>query len=405
MLARRFNESRCLGVSSGSGGVGTNSRGGGGGDSSRLADQFRRRRLPYGTGPETHGGLHLVRQYGCFGCHEIPALRDVKHKVGPSLRNIAGKFDADYLARRIRNPADVLPTTRMPRLYGLDEHLSGRVLAETRRSEEAEIRAVVEYLLASAEKVEPPAPPHATRRLRSSAAGGCLKCRAVWHVIGIGIFRRGKRFRGPTCRTSAGIICRAAAVSWLTGWIADPARYSPQTLMPNPLLQPTPLDDGKTADPAADLAAYLMGRRRAGHFSAQWRERKSAVGSRQSAVDRDFARRTIARRGCAGCHDIPGLENAPPIGPTLAGWARKPESMLAFERINDFLEKPLAVSQATIKVRRSHRNDQTISSPTRCWRIAARALCGRNCGRRGASTTRLRTANRSTNNSRWAASS
>ena len=104
-------------------------------------------------------GYHLVRQYGCFNCHEIPAFGDVTHKVGPSLRNIAGKFNADYLARQIRNPADVLPTTRMPRLYGLDEHLSGRVLAETRRSEEAEIRAVVEYLLASAEKVEPPASP------------------------------------------------------------------------------------------------------------------------------------------------------------------------------------------------------------------------------------------------------
>ena len=52
----------------------------------------------------------------------------------------------------------------------------------------------------------------------------------------------------------------------------------------------------------------------------------------------DFARRTIARRGCAGCHDIPGLESAPPIGPTLAGWGRKPESLLAFERIDEFIE-------------------------------------------------------------------
>ncbi len=64
--------------------------------------------------------------------------------MGPSLRNIAGKLRPEYLADRIRNPAHLLPTTRMPRQYGLWEHLEGRVLADTRRSEEAEIDAMVE---------------------------------------------------------------------------------------------------------------------------------------------------------------------------------------------------------------------------------------------------------------------
>ena len=172
--------------------------------------------------------------------------------------------------------------------------------------------------------------------------------------------------------------------------------------MPNPLLRPTPLDDGKTADPAADLAAYLMEGGGLGTSGPSAAERKSAVGSRQSAVDRDFARRTIARRGCAGCHDIPGLENTPPIGPTLAGWARKPESMLAFERINDFLRNRLRFrnDQGPLK----HRN-KTISSPTHCWRIAARVFVWQKLRAPRSFDYAVAEANRSTNNSKWAASS
>jgi len=331
MPARRFNESRCLVCHQ---------------DPVELESS---RRFPDEPAAKLMAGYHLVRQYGCFSCHEIPSFSDVKHKVGPSLRKIAGKFDADYLAGQIRNPADVLPTTRMPRLYGLDEHLSGRVLAETRRSEEVEIRAVVVYLLASAEKVEPPAPPRTTappsvdRGRRLFEMQGCLACHQHRD------FPKGRAVQAPDLSNVGKSYMPGSGQKWLVGWLRDPARYSPQTLMPNPLLQPTPLHDGKTADSAADLAAYLT--------EGAGLDTSVSSGKRsQSVIDRDFARRTIARRGCAGCHDIPGLENAPPIGPTLAGWGRKPESMLAFERINDFMQKPRAVSQEQKSERTSEQN-------------------------------------------------
>ncbi|MEK6250058.1 MAG: hypothetical protein N2C12_17875, partial [Planctomycetales bacterium] len=49
-------------------------------------------------------------------------------------------------------------------------------------------------------------------------------------------------------------------------------------------------------------------------------------------------RRTISKYGCAGCHDIPGLETAKPIGTTLADWGRKEPSKLAFEHIVHHVE-------------------------------------------------------------------
>ncbi|MEK6237066.1 MAG: c-type cytochrome, partial [Planctomycetales bacterium] len=48
-------------------------------------------------------------------------------------------------------------------------------------------------------------------------------------------------------------------------------------------------------------------------------------------------RRTIARMGCAGCHDVPGMENEKPIGAGLNAWGRKETSQLAFEQITTYL--------------------------------------------------------------------
>src|SRR5688500_20176750 len=48
---------------------------------------------------------------------------------------------------------------------------------------------------------------------------------------------------------------------------------------------------------------------------------------------RYIGRKTIAKYGCYGCHDIPGFEDAKPIGTGLADWGRKDPAKLAFEHI------------------------------------------------------------------------
>jgi cbb3-type cytochrome oxidase cytochrome c subunit len=44
-------------------------------------------------------------------------------------------------------------------------------------------------------------------------------------------------------------------------------------------------------------------------------------------------RRAISKYGCFGCHDMPGFEDAKPIGTGLADWGRKEVDKLAFEQI------------------------------------------------------------------------
>ncbi|MFH1267050.1 MAG: PDZ domain-containing protein, partial [Planctomycetota bacterium] len=101
-------------------------------------------KFPDPPAPKLLAGYDLVRQSGCFGCHEIrgvtalgekvgpdmrlePNGRDAAKdplagtmsKVGPSLRNVAGKLDAVFLDDWLRNPRDSRSDTRMPQFYGV----------------------------------------------------------------------------------------------------------------------------------------------------------------------------------------------------------------------------------------------------------------------------------------------
>ncbi len=62
---------------------------------------------------------------------------------------------------------------------------------------------------------------------------------------------------------------------------------------------------------------------------------------REGRIGREMyyvGRRTIAKYGCYACHDIPGYEDARPIGTALADWGRKDPSRLAFEHIAEYVK-------------------------------------------------------------------
>ena len=380
MLPRRYDQSRCLRC-----------------HRSPL-ELEPSRRFPDPPAEKLLAGYQLVRQLGCWACHQVPAIGEATCKPGPSLRDIAGKCGAEYLAARIRNPTDFLPDTRMPRLYGLYDHLSGSILSETRQAEEAEIAAVVEYLrvggmegrsgtslsaakgVAASSRVPLLVPNSDTRSYGSygsyissahvpllvpssdlAAVGrgrrlfetqGCLACHRHRD------FPKAQSTQGPDLSNAGQKYLPGSGAAWLADWIRNPAGDWPQTLMPTPRLEPlfSGADGagGKAPDPAADLAAYLLSCP-AKAASRCFTVRQDAPSTKTGTDRITFARRAIAKRGCASCHDIPGLETAEPIGPSLADWGRTPESLLAFERIDEY------VAQGR-RVRETHQN----SADTRC---------------------------------------
>jgi cytochrome c2 len=416
MLSRRFAESRCLKCHH------------------EVTDLEAGRRWPDPPAEKLLAGYQLVRQSGCFGCHEIkgfdesgrsigPDLRleptpqqaarglppGTLRKVGPSLREVTGRLAAAFLENWIGDPAGYRPETRMPRFFGLHEHLDGANLAEAKRFEAVEIRAIAEYLLAAGRPVELQAPPPEVTERPSAERGkrlfqtqGCLACHKHRD------FPEGQATQGADLSQLGAKYGSPTGAAWLASWIRDPTRHSPRTLMPSPLLAPTPLEGAggdvpsqvsnpkseilnpkseiRMTDPAADVAAYLLEGRgwqprkpaplnerdldelallHLGKvYGAQLARRYLKEGIGDSAADRvpgDAAelqgeitvekklryvgRQTIAKRGCYGCHDIPGFEDAQPIGPALTDWGRKQASLLAFERINQFIEQSAAQEQ------------------------------------------------------------
>ena len=186
---------------------------------------------------------------------------------------------------------------------------------------------------------------------------------------------------------------------WLYSWIREPTRYHARTVMPNLFLEKITHRDTmgnvtSVTDPAADIVEYLLSTGDGGwapaggtitelggqqqedfdslalehlegaYYVAQAEEYLKrgipdllAAELKGAEVEllvpqQDYdekkplslhkklmyvGRRSIAKYGCYGCHDIPGFEEAKPIGTTLADWGRKETSKLAYEHILEYL--------------------------------------------------------------------
>ncbi len=369
-------------------------------------------RFPDPPAPKLVRGYHLIRQYGCYGCHEIngydsptkrrgpdlrlepnyfaaaqavladPALSDeerrlaeevVAHpdrtavrqrlaelieqdagqqsdggqtrlqpdthamaallgaddatpgrltKPGPSLRYVASKLSRAFLHDWLLDPRNFRATTRMPRFFGLHDHLvpeetvdsRGRVVQEQSaglkdalRFEPIEIRAVAEFLLAASQpfRYEAPAPgtepPSPERGRKLFQTRGCLAChkheafsdtpsylgedapamQVPYEPLVPGIVP------GDTQGPDLSRIGEKLAASgergqrWLYTWLRNPHRYHPRTLMPDVQLEPIQHKDGllagKQTDPAADITAFLLSPREeaaADGASAAWQPKK-----------------------------------------------------------------------------------------------------------------------------------
>jgi len=465
MLPQRFEESSCLKCHH------------------DVVDLEPSDRFPEPPAPKLVEGYHLIRQYGCYGCHEIngwsgpdkrigPDMRlapnyhevadavsadpglaslgpvaarwvdDVRSspdgrqsrdrlrelierdaaagddakltdrthqlavllkdpetpgtlpKVGPSLRHVASKVGFDWLYAWLRNPQDFRPSTKMPRFFGLWEHLEGKGLEESMRYEPLEIRSMIAYLQRSSQPFEYVAPhagitatPSIERGKKVVQLRGCLACHK--HAD----FPEATSTYGPDLsRIGAKAASSPNGTQWLYSWLREPARYHPRTLMPNVLLEPVALPDGKVSDPASDATAYLL------RSTENWQPTEVPSASTMTAEERQaldelalmylkdrfptaraekvlaeglaadqakiqgdeqlllgmssenrdatllhyVGKKTLAKLACASCHDIPGFEDAKAAGAALADWGRKDSSKIAFEQVSHFVMHQLS---------------------------------------------------------------
>ena len=332
--------------------------------------------------------------------HELAAmLRDTETpgtfpKVGPSLRHVASKVGFDWMYSWLRNPQDFRPSTKMPRFFGLWDHLEGPGLHESMRYEPIEIRSMIRYLATSSQPFDTVKPytgitaaPDVARGKKVFQLKGCLACHQH------GDFPEATSTHGPNLsRIGAKAASNPKGREWLYSWLRDPARYHPKTIMPNVLLEPQKLADGTISDPAADATAYLM------ESTEDWKpenipaadsltaEERAALDDlaliylkerfptarAQAVLERGLSaeqaglrgdeqmlvglegpgrdstlltyvgKKTLSKLACYSCHDIPGFEDAKPAGAALADWGRKDASRIAFEQVSHFVMHQLA---------------------------------------------------------------
>ncbi len=208
--------------------------------------------------------------------HKLEAvLKDVEapgklRKPGPSLRYIANKVDFDFLYSWIANPTDFRPSSKMPRFFGLHDHLKAGAkeqpwaLSDSQRYEPIEVRAAAEFLLGNSQPFEylPPATGSTEGNVESGKRAfqqrGCLACHTHADFRREGV-PESQANQGPDLsRIGAKLKSEnKAGFAWLYSWVKEPNRYHARTVMPNLFLDPITSKDGKVSDPALDITAYL----------------------------------------------------------------------------------------------------------------------------------------------------
>lgn len=235
------------------------------------------------SAPKAYRGWELIREYGCFGCHEIngydgkrrigpdirlepspqeaaryaedPALNPgTMRKVGPSLLHISQKVDPNWIAVWTKDPVAFRPSTRMPRFFGLtntiDEHGKGLSPVEIAAISHVLQKQSTDLVL---DQLQDGYVADPVRGKKLFMEKGCLAC----HQYDDPDFKGADQTFGPDLTAVTRKIKKGKdGFEWLYTWIRNPQKHHPRTRMPVTFLEP--YQDGPiTVDPAADIAAFL----------------------------------------------------------------------------------------------------------------------------------------------------
>jgi len=266
-----------------------------------------------------------------FQSHSL--MQDMK-KVGPNLKDVRLKLNKDWIPVWLKKPTDFRPTTKMPNF----------------RLTDPQIEAISAYLWQSAltdplPKQKAGNPEHGKELFE---ARGCLAC----HSNG-----EGPQMMGGTFAANLSRVGEKAKYDYLVRWIHN-ARERTRPYCPYEKKDIGPEDYAKKGLPyqfdlehsqcpndghelqvqnmtvmpslrlsvedAQDIASYLM---------TQKKKEPSAYAEASFMDDpklKEEGKRWIRHFGCAGCHEIAGLEDEGRIGTELTFEGSKPIERLDF---------------------------------------------------------------------------
>ncbi|HWO00695.1 MAG TPA: cytochrome c [Blastocatellia bacterium] len=269
-------------------------------------------------------------------------MQDQK-KVGPNLKEIRAKLRKEWLPVWLADPQAFRPGTKMP----------------TFRMAEDEVKAITAFLWQSALDVKLPAqqPGDASHGKELFKSLGCLGC----HSINGGAIDMRNQPIGGDFAANLSRVGEKANYEYIVRWVHNPrqrlAPYSPsgkRDLTPADYKKKglpfvfddehskSPLDGREiqvqnmtvmpnfrlSEDEARDIASFLMTQKREGiqYPDASYLD-DSTLKTRGEQL--------VKRYGCAGCHEIKGLEEEQRIGTELTVEGSKPIERLDFALLQE----------------------------------------------------------------------
>ena len=257
-------------------------------------------------------GQRLFEQVGCTGCHLVQGYENIP-KIAPSLKKISAKVDPSWMVRWIENPHKFRPRTRMPNFeFKPDEALAISAYLWSLSKEEGD-NWLQEHPLPTGFRDGDGN--DAARGKKLVETIGCKGC----HGFADGEFSTplGKeKDLVPNLKD----IAAKTGPQWIYHWIKNPRGYQPDTKMPSLRLS----DDEATA-----ITTYLTTLGTKGEVIDGIQEKLADANNikRGEALVRKF--------GCAGCHDIKGMEKESRIGVELTTFGSKTVEELSFGNRTD----------------------------------------------------------------------
>lgn len=251
-------------------------------------------------------GQRIFEQVGCTGCHLVQGYDDIP-KVGPSLRRVRAKVDPAWMVGWILEPRAFRPQTRMPHFYFKeDEALAAAsyLWSASKKDADAWLNQHPEpagYQAGDAAMVK--------KGEELARSVGCLGC----HGLAEGEFTT--RIAGKDLVPNLKDIAAKVNPRWTYNWLRNPNSYNPDTRMPSLRL---------SEDEALALTTYLM------TLGTKPEPNPELVARLEQPTNIDKGEKLVRKYGCAGCHDIPGMEKESRIGVELTTFGSKPLEELFF---------------------------------------------------------------------------
>jgi mono/diheme cytochrome c family protein len=273
-------------------------------------------------------------------------MQDQK-KVGPNLKEIKAKLRKEWLPVWLRDPQAFRPGTKMP----------------TYRLEDDDIRAIAAFVWQSAIDAKAPSQPQgdANRGKELFKTTGCLACHSIdGRAIDMGNQRIGGEFAADLSRVG-----EKTNYDYIVRWVHNPrqrlAPYSPslkRDLTPDDYAKknlPFIFDDEHSTSPVDGRELQIQNMtvmpnfrlsdqdaRDIGSFLMNLKRRDLTLPDASFLDDGSLRARgeqLVRMYGCAGCHEIKGLEEEQRIGTELTPEGSKPIERLDFALLTEVAKK------------------------------------------------------------------